>query len=185
MKENIKIGLLGIIAFASIINIYLLTSSKEEAETNESQSAIVANNVGGTTTSTSSVLTDGNGTVIQPPVPNPVPNAEPPADMKRTTIRWDNMVHDFGKIKQNSTNTYAFEFTNTGSEPLLITDAKGSCGCTVPDYPKEPVAPGQKAKINVVFKPGVQENQQEKTVTVTANTEPTQTQLKIRAFIEK
>ncbi|MBL8011464.1 MAG: DUF1573 domain-containing protein [Flavobacteriales bacterium] len=95
------------------------------------------------------------------------------------------MEHDFGTIKQDSENKYVFTFTNTGKEPLLIENAQGSCGCTVPNYPKEPIAPGGTGEIEVVYKPGKQENQQNKTVTVTANTEPKQTTLRISANVQK
>ncbi len=105
--------------------------------------------------------------------------------MQKTTVVWSNMIHDFGKIKQHTTNEFSFSFTNTGKVPLQISDAMGSCGCTVPEYPKEPVLPGESGKINVVFKPGGQENQQEKFVTVSANTNPYKTILKIRAFVQK
>jgi hypothetical protein len=68
---------------------------------------------------------------------------------------------------------------------LVISNAVGSCGCTVPEYPKHPIAPGETGEINVVYKPGKQEGQQNKTVTVTANTEPAQTVLRILADVQK
>jgi hypothetical protein len=106
-------------------------------------------------------------------------------DSKITSIHFDNLVHDFGKIKQNTTNKCEFEFQNSGTEPLQINNATGSCGCTVPDYPRSPIAPGKKAKILVVYKPALQEQYQEKIVTITANTKPAKTQLKIRAYLIK
>jgi len=66
---------------------------------------------------------------------------------------------------------------------LLITSAVGSCGCTVPNYPKDPIAPGKSATIDVEYKPGLQKDAQEKKVTVTANTEPSQTILTIKANV--
>lgn len=182
MKENLKIALLAVIALGTMINTYQLSSLNErEADEAEeaAESGIVANNVATTEFQPTTNPTVNNNVPIEAPQP------APPVDMKKTSIRWEKMVHDFGKIKQNSTNKYSFSFVNTGAEPLLITNAVGSCGCTVPDYPKEPIAPGKSAVINVEYKPGQQENQQEKVVTVTANTDPMQTQLKIRAFVEK
>jgi hypothetical protein len=76
-----------------------------------------------------------------------------------------------------------FSFTNTGKEPLLITNAKGSCGCTVPRYPKEPIAPGKNGEIEIVYKPGRQKNKQSKTITISANTEPDKTILKVKANV--
>lgn len=101
-----------------------------------------------------------------------------------TSIAFEQMAHDFGTIKQNSENKHIFKFTNTGTNPLIIQDAKGSCGCTVPKYPKNPVAPGESGEIEVVYKPGTQQGNQTKTVTLTANTTPEQTVLKINAMVE-
>jgi hypothetical protein len=67
---------------------------------------------------------------------------------------------------------------------LIIENAQGSCGCTVPSYPKEPVAPGATGEILVKFNSAGKSNAQQKTVTLTANTEPIQTILTIKAFVE-
>ena len=72
-----------------------------------------------------------------------------------------------------------FEFTNTGKNDLVIYDAKGSCGCTVPEYPKEPIAPGKSNKIHVKFDSTNKEGHQTKTVTLTCNTQPNQVTLQI------
>ncbi|MDR2938251.1 MAG: DUF1573 domain-containing protein [Prevotellaceae bacterium] len=69
----------------------------------------------------------------------------------RAEIFFEKTVHDFGAIAQRSNGTYEFEFTNTGSAPLLLTNANSSCGCTVPNYPKTPIAPGEKGKITVKY----------------------------------
>jgi hypothetical protein len=58
---------------------------------------------------------------------------------------------DYGLIEQGSDPYRFFKFTNTGNEPLIITHAKGSCGCTVPSHPKEPIAPGESAEIKVRY----------------------------------
>lgn len=102
-----------------------------------------------------------------------------------TTISFAEMNHDFGSIRQDSKNTYVFKFKNTGSNPLIIQNAQGSCGCTVPKYPKEPINPGGSGEIEVEYSPGKQEGNQSKTVTITANTEPNQTVLQIKANVEK
>ena len=61
------------------------------------------------------------------------------------------LSHDFGTIKQNVPATNVFEFTNTGSEPLIITAAKPSCSCTVPEYTKDPVLSGKKGMVKATF----------------------------------
>jgi len=58
---------------------------------------------------------------------------------------------DYGVIEQGSDPYRFFKFTNTGTEPLIITHAKGSCGCTVPSHPKEPIAPGESAEVKVRY----------------------------------
>ena len=78
-------------------------------------------------------------------------------------------VYDFGTIKQGEKVSYTFEFTNTGTEPLIITEAHGSCGCTVPEWPKEPIAKGKKGKIFVTFNSEGKLHLQDKTVTINSN----------------
>lgn len=118
-----------------------------------------------------------------PPVPAKDQAAPVASNAPATRIEFSKMEHDFGKIKQDSENTYEFSFKNTGKNPLIITSAKGSCGCTVPEYPTEPVQPGQSGKIKVKYSPGKQSGDQEKTVTIEANTDPVQTILKIKAKV--
>ena len=69
-------------------------------------------------------------------------------------MTFSSKVHDFGTIKEaNGPVSYTFEFTNTGNEPLVIVNVNASCGCTRPEYPKEPIMPGKKGKIKVTFNP--------------------------------
>lgn len=89
-------------------------------------------------------------------------------------IKFEHEVHDFGKIKQGDKVTYAFDFTNTGKSPLIVTDAVATCGCTRPEWPKEPVKPGDKGTIKVTFNSIGKSGQQDKMITVTANTVPAQ-----------
>lgn len=82
--------------------------------------------------------------VIETPVTAPV-------QVSKAQIKFNKETHDYGTIKNGADGTCVFEFTNTGTEPLMITNAKGSCGCTVPEWPKEPIAPGAKASIKVNY----------------------------------
>jgi hypothetical protein len=115
----------------------------------------------------------------------PAGNGVKTADLPKTSISFKESSHDFGDVKQDSENTFVFSFTNAGKEPLLIENAKGSCGCTVPEYPKAPIEPGKTGEIKVVYKPGKQKDIQTKSVTVTANTEPLQTVLTIKANVQE
>ena len=59
--------------------------------------------------------------------------------------------HDFGKVEQHSNTSFEFVFTNTGSEPLVLSNVKGSCSCTVPEWPRSPIMPGKSGKILVKY----------------------------------
>ena len=104
-------------------------------------------------------------------------------DRPKTKITFDEMEHHFGTINEGDKVEHIFTFTNTGSEPLILEKCKGSCGCTVPTCPSEPILPGGKGEIKVVFNSRGKRNHQEKRVTITANTEPQQTVLKIIADV--
>lgn len=110
-------------------------------------------------------------------------NAAAPAG-PLTTISFSSYEHDFGTMAQGESATHFFEFTNTGDEPLVIDNCKGSCGCTVPQCPKTPIQPGEKGQIEVKFNSKGKSNQQTKKVTINANTDPGQTFLTITAFVE-
>jgi len=88
-------------------------------------------------------------------------------------------TYEFGRINEGEKVTHIFRFTNEGSTPLIIQDAKGSCGCTVPEYPENPIAPGEQAEVKVVFNSTGKSGSQNKTVTLFANTDPETTILKI------
>ena len=103
---------------------------------------------------------------------------------KITTIKFDEMSYAWGKIKEGEKMTHNFKFTNTGNNDLIISDARGSCGCTVPEWPKEPIKAGKSAEIKVIFDSKGKVGEQSKTVTVTANTEPTNTVIMIKGTVE-
>lgn len=74
-----------------------------------------------------------------------------PADVNGPVMTLDAAEVDYGKVEQGSDPYRVFKFTNTGKAPLVIENAKASCGCTVPNYPKEPIAPGESAEIKVRY----------------------------------
>lgn len=101
----------------------------------------------------------------------------------KTEITFEESSYDFGSITKGEKVNHTYKFTNTGNEPLIITNAKASCGCTVPEWPKEPIAPGEGGEIPVVFN-GRSVGTQNKTITITANTNPPKTRLTIRGKVE-
>jgi hypothetical protein len=96
---------------------------------------------------------------------------------KDVAITFKTNNYDFGKIKQGDKVTHEFEFTNTGTAPLIISNASASCGCTIPEYPKEPVAPGKSGIIKVVFNSAGKTGMQHKVVTLTSNANPPLTEI--------
>ncbi len=102
-----------------------------------------------------------------------------------TTIEFEEKEFDWGTITQDDKVSYVFVFTNTGNEPLLIKNAKGSGGCTVPQWPKAPIAPGEKGEMKVVFNSKGKMGKQSKRVTITANTDPAQTFVTVKGEIIK
>jgi hypothetical protein len=103
-----------------------------------------------------------------------------PSDAK---MEFEATEWNFGEITQGESVEYAFEFTNTGSEPLIITNAKGSCGCTVPVWPREPVAPGESGVVDVKFNSKGKKGKQNKKVTLTTNMVPSQMILKVTGLV--
>lgn len=102
---------------------------------------------------------------------------------KYAEISFNQEMHDFGTINEGDVVEHSFKFTNTGNEPLVITNAKGSCGCTVPNPPKDPIAPGEEGEMMVKFDSRGKPNNQMKTVRITANTKTGQEMIKIKAFV--
>lgn len=191
MKENIQniqTALLVVIAATVIYGTFIQgdssTPSRErnqrsrrtERKSNVAANTPAANIPGSNTTITADPSMNLN---------NPAQNQAPAPVNNPTTMVFNEMAHDFGSIDQNTENTHVFKFTNTGDKPLIIETATGSCGCTVPEFPREPIAPGASSEIKVVYKPGKQKGMQNKTVTVIANTQPKDTRLNITANVQE
>ncbi|MEJ6982596.1 DUF1573 domain-containing protein [Pedobacter sp. P351] len=93
------------------------------------------------------------------------------------SINFEKNSYDFGKINEGDKATHEFKFTNNGKSPLIISNATATCGCTVPEYPKEPIAPGETGVIKVVFNSAGKTGMQHKVVTLTTNANPSTTEL--------
>ena len=106
-----------------------------------------------------------------------------PAHVSLADIKMDKMVHDYGTIKQGGNGECEFKFTNNGKEPLVITNCAGSCGCTVPQCPNEPILPGKSGIIKVKYDTqrvgGIY-----KTVTVNSNAKSGSQTLTIKGTVE-
>ncbi len=100
-------------------------------------------------------------------------------------MTFDKTIHDFGNIQEGQRVETLFTFTNTGKSDLVISDARGSCGCTVPEYPKNTaIAPGASGEIRVSFDSSNKPNLQQKTVTISANTDSGRETIRIKAMVQ-
>jgi hypothetical protein len=99
-------------------------------------------------------------------------------------MRFENTLHDFGTMNSGDKARFSFAFTNTGKSDLIIGDARGSCGCTVPNFPTEPIAPGDTGSIQVIFNSRGKSGMQNKSITVLTNCEPATKVLTIKANVK-
>lgn len=99
-------------------------------------------------------------------------------------IEFEKTEHDFGKILQGEQVTYTFKFKNVGNAPLIITDIEKTCGCTSPEFTKEPLKPGESGKITITYDSKGHKGFQNKRLIVKANTNPSETILRIKAQVE-
>ncbi len=173
MKAKTYFLLKTIIAIIILCNIAFLTKScKSDLAKNESKSisAIPASEAG------------KNAAMIN----NPMTADESKMDTANLAqITFDETIHKFGTIKEGKIVTHVFTFKNTGKSPLLIKECISSCGCTVPTFPKEPIAPGEGSKIEVKFDSKNKEGHIQKKVSVYANTLPNEIFLGIEADVKK
>ena len=131
-------------------------------------------------------LTIGFANAQENKMPAPATNAPAivPENKNAPDFKFEIETFDFGTIKQGDKVTHDFDFLNTGKEPLIITEAHGSCGCTVPQWPKEPVAKGAKSTIHVEFNSTGKMGMQDKTVTITSNSKSGQKVLHLKGNVE-
>ncbi|MGH1339342.1 MAG: DUF1573 domain-containing protein [Aureispira sp.] len=162
MKNLLWISVLCLLAFSSC-------SSEEE----QSASVIAAEDV-------KELKGIRNSTLINNPVTaNEVITADEAAQ-----ITFEEEVFDFGDIVEGDAVEHVFKFTNTGKNPLIINNARGSCGCTVPEWPRDPIAPGQDGEIQVKFNSRGKQGEQNKSITISANTLPNKTVIRIVGGVE-
>jgi hypothetical protein len=122
------------------------------------------------------------GVASTTPTPaTPAPEEKP--DGPLPAMEFGAVEHDFGTIDEGEVVEHTYSFKNTGAAPLIIQEAKGSCGCTVSDWTKKPVPVGGTGFVTAKFDSNGKTNAQNKTVTVTANTWPKQTVLRFKAMV--
>ena len=100
-------------------------------------------------------------------------------------IEFEETTFDFGEAQEGDIIKHTFTFKNTGDHPLVVTSARSSCGCTVPQLSREPIPTGKSGTMNVRFNTDTKPGKQNKMVTVTSNTYPADTKLYIKGFVHK
>ena len=116
-------------------------------------------------------------------VNNPITAEKGKQTVQLPELSFEKLRHNFGKITQGESVSHQFVFTNTGQAELIINNAKGSCGCTVPKWPRKPIAPGESEEIKVTFNSAGKSGKQSKTITLVTNAIPNTTVLTISANI--
>ncbi len=181
-----------ILFFASLLAFVACKDSKTTEETKDAAATTEA-----TTAAPEATATTAPAEPTATPTATLDPAAAPPqSDAKAaapsgpiTSVQFEETTYNFGTVKDGDKVKHVYKFKNTGKAPLIISDAKGSCGCTVPDWPREPIAPGKMGEIKVEFdskNKGTEEgSNQSKRVTITANTDPVQTYLTISGIVKK
>jgi len=124
------------------------------------------------------------------PIADPTKGNEPAVPVGPiTSVEFEETEYDFGTVMEGEKVVHVYKFKNTGDEPLIISNAKATCGCTVPSWPKEPIAPGEASEIKVQFdtknKGKVGGQVQSKRVTITANTDPVNSYVTIKGKVDK
>ncbi len=98
-------------------------------------------------------------------------------------IQFEETRYNFGTVNEGDIVKHLFKFKNTGKIPLIISNARSTCGCTVPVWPRAPIEPGKEGEISVRFDTKSKPNKQSKPVTITANTYPRETTIHVSGFV--
>lgn len=125
----------------------------------------------------------GNNDVDTSLINNPNTASGVDKDAKMPIIKFEKEQHDFGRLSKGEVVSYSFKFTNTGNADLIISRCDASCGCTIADYPRHRIAPGESGYITVSFRSAGLSGMQIKEVTVAANTQPALSKLRIMAEV--
>jgi hypothetical protein len=174
MLKQIKIG------FLTVLTVALFASCKNDSDS--AREAAVQTATGTEATAQPVAAATQPGQPVTPDASGQA-NVTPVPTGPTTTMTFEETEFNFGKVKAGEKVQHEYKFKNTGKEPLVISNAKGSCGCTVPEWPKEPIPVGGTAKIKVEFDSKGKNGPQTKQVTITANTDPPQSIIYIKGEV--
>ena len=116
---------------------------------------------------------------------NPITANQPIDTTNVAKIEFGSTTYQFGEVKEGAIIEHTFTFTNTGNAPLIISTAKSTCGCTVPEWPKAPISVGESGEIKVKFNTENKFDRQVKPIFITANTHPSETKLILVGMVLK
>ncbi|MDR2236776.1 MAG: DUF1573 domain-containing protein [Chryseobacterium sp.] len=168
MKKTLSIIALSIIGFG------LVSCKKENKETQGTE----------TTTDSTAAATGATADSATTPVTAEAGVASPVSNQPSTSIALAESNFDFGNIKKGNKVEHVYEITNTGNNPLVISEVKPGCGCTAPDFTKEPILPGKKGKITLHFDSTNFDGNVQKYADVFANVEKSPIRLTFTANIQ-
>ena len=147
-----------------IASIYIIVLSCQSADTSQERTL-------------QEVKTNSNDISNAEIIRNPVTANQPIDTVNVAKMTFEQAKFKYGEVEEGSIVTHDFKFTNTGKAPLIISNAKSTCGCTVPQWPKEPIAVGETGVINVRFDTKGKKKYNTKPVFITANTHPAETRI--------
>jgi hypothetical protein len=132
----------------------------------------------------STTTTTTTTTTAPAPTAAPAPAAAPEVDPNAGKFKFNEETHDFGEIPEGPLGETDFEFKNVGKKPIVITEAHGSCGCTVPSWPHDPILPKQTAKIHVAYTTNGRQGPINKDVIITSNAQQNPMRLHITGSVK-
>jgi hypothetical protein len=121
---------------------------------------------------------------VAPQTAQPTPVAKPAPDPDAGIFKFKEETHDYGEVPEGPLAETDFEFKNVGKKPISITEAHGSCGCTVPKWPTEPILPGKKGTIHVAYSTQGRQGMIMKEVTINSNAQQSSMVLHIRGTVK-
>lgn len=157
------------------LSVLVLACNQKPASTNTENTQ---------TTTTTTQREGHNHPKISEMISNPITAHQEEVDPKKAAaMEFEHKLFEFGKVKAGDIVTHEFKFKNTGKNPLIIKDAQGSCGCTVAEYPKEPIPPGGSGVIKATFNTEGRNSYQAKYISLYANTIPSETKLALEGEV--
>ena len=186
-KENLILGGMAVMAlWLSVLTYSVFFSSSASADTLAATRALGTSVATAPTPDATAAINPSTGQpAIKPTDTNTQPQQPEVDPATAANAVFAENEFDFGTLEEGEKVEHVFKFENTSTNPLTISNARGSCGCTVPEWPREPIAPGESGEIKVKFDSKGKKGKQNKTVTITANTIPANTILTISSDVIK